>query len=153
MKKTHHSKNLEETEELAQRVARWIVKQKPNQKALVLALTGKLGSGKTTFVQDLAQSLGVEEKILSPTFVILKKFDLPSLNFETFYHVDCYRIEDPEELLKLGFEEIVQDPQNVVVIEWADKVKSTLPSHYLKLDFEVEGRERKINIKSIQNEE
>ncbi len=149
MKKTYHSENLTEAEELAKQVAQWIVEQK-KEKALVLALVGELGSGKTTFVQNLAEALGIKEKVLSPTYLILKKFDFPQSSFTTFYHIDCYRIEEPEELLKLGFEEIVNNPENVVVIEWADKIRSVLPDHYLKLNFEVTGEEkRKINIKSI----
>lgn len=150
--KTYHSESLTETEELADQVAQWVVEQEPSQEALVLALTGKLGSGKTTFVQSFSEALGVEEKVLSPTFVILKKFGLSRSDFETLYHVDCYRVEEPEELLKLNFKEIIEDPQNVVIIEWADKIESILPDQYLKLDFQVEGeQERKVEIKLVQN--
>lgn len=152
MKKTYHSESLTETEKLAEQIAQWVVKQEPSQEALILALTGKLGSGKTTFVQSFSEALGVEEKVLSPTFVILKKFGLSRSGFKTLYHVDCYRVEEPEELLKLDFKEIIENPQNVVIIEWADKIKSILPDQYLKLDFQVEGeQERKVEIKLVQN--
>ena len=143
--KTFRSEKPEETEELAEYVAQWILQQNSEQGALVLALNGELGSGKTTFVQDLASSLEVEEKILSPTFVILKKFNLSVSGFETLYHIDCYRVESSEELLNLDFEEIIKDPTNLVVIEWANKIKDILPENYLELQFKIKGkRERKI---------
>lgn len=146
--KPYYAEAPKQTRELAEKVAQWTEEQKLDS-ALVIALTGDLGSGKTTFVQNLAASLKVQEKVLSPTFVILKKFNLPQGKFTTFYHIDCYRLEQPEELLNLGFEEIVQDPENLVVIEWADKVKEILPEHYLEIHFEVEGKQkRKIKINS-----
>jgi len=148
--KTYYSENAEETKELANQLAQWIADQELRQEALVLALTGELGAGKTTFVQGLASFLRVEGKILSPTFVILKKFNISVSDFETFYHIDCYRIGNPEEILKLDFKEIVENPKNLVVIEWADKIKSILPEHYLKLNFEVyDKKKRKINVSKV----
>ena len=98
------------------------------KKALVLALQGDLGGGKTTFVQGLAKGLGIKEKILSPTFVVMKRFS-------TFYHFDCYRIQKPEEILSLGWQEIINEPQNIVVVEWAEKIKKLLPRDTLWLKF------------------
>ncbi|MEF8847293.1 MAG: tRNA (adenosine(37)-N6)-threonylcarbamoyltransferase complex ATPase subunit type 1 TsaE [Candidatus Paceibacterota bacterium] len=149
MKEIYHSEKIDDTKRLAEETAEWITKQDPEQ-ALVVALIGELGSGKTTFVQYLANFMGVQEKILSPTFVILKKFDLPEGNFDNFYHIDCYRIEENEELLKLDFGKIIEDPTNIVVIEWADKIEPILPTHYLKMEFKVVGeKERKIKSKVI----
>lgn len=150
MKKSYHSDNLKDTKKFAEQVADWINEQESKQQALVVALVGDLGAGKTTFVQHLGNTLGVEEKILSPTFVILKKFSLKYSSFDTFYHIDCYRTEKPEELLKLNFEEVVSDPDNLVLIEWADKIESILPNHYLKINFEVTGKgKRKIKTEII----
>ena len=150
MKKTYYSENLNDTEKLAEQIAEWATEQKLNKQASVIALEGELGSGKTTFVQSLGKKLGIEKKILSPTFVILKKFKL-NKTFDKFYHIDCYRIETPEELLKLDFKEIVNDPDNIVIIEWADKVKSILPDNYLKLKFKVQGKnEREVEISNKQ---
>ncbi len=150
MEKSYHSDNLKDTKKFAEQVANWIRKKEFKQQALVVALVGDLGAGKTTFVQHLGKVLGVEEKILSPTFVILKKFSPKESSFNTLYHIDCYRTEKPEELLKLNFEEIISDPNNLVIIEWADKIKSILPNHYLKLNFEVTGKgKRKIKTEII----
>jgi len=100
-----------------------------------------LGGGKTTFLQGFAKKLGIKEKILSPTFVIMRKFKIRenscpnSCKFVGFYHIDCYRIEKPKEILDLGFREIIQDPQNIMAIEWAEKIKKILPKNTLWINF------------------
>ena len=116
--------------------------------ALVLALQGELGAGKITFVQGLAKALGVKERILSPTFVIMKHFNILTFKrFSNFYHIDCYRIENPRELMELRFTKIVADPKNIVTIEWAEKIKKSLPEKTIWLKFEHRGEdERSIKI-------
>lgn len=105
---------------------------------MVIALIGNLGAGKTTFVQKFAKALGISETVTSPTFVILKKYG-------TFIHVDAYRITSTE-LLALGFRELVGDPRNVIVIEWADRVMDTLPKDAMIIKFEhVSATKRKIS--------
>jgi len=106
------------------------------KRAFVLGLVGDLGGGKTTFLQGFAKGLGIKEKILSPSFVIFRKFKVKSLRFKVFYHIDCYRIKKPKEILDLGFKEIVSDPKNIVAIEWADRIKKFLPNDVLTLKFE-----------------
>lgn len=95
--------------------------------AVVLALKGALGSGKTTFVQGFAKGLEVKERVLSPTFLVVKEFELSHTNKTRLYHIDAYRLESSQELLDLGFKSIIANPKNIVVIEWADKVKDILP--------------------------
>ena len=120
-----------------------------SNKALVVALEGDLGSGKTTFIQGLAQGLKVKENILSPTFVIQKDFLLKLKNFKNLYHIDAYRLKNPEELLELGFKDLIGNPENLIVIEWADKIKKILPKEILKIEFENLGEDkRKITIYS-----
>ena len=92
--------------------------------ALIFALTGELGSGKTTFVQGFLRGLGVRKKITSPTFVITKSYKLKAKSYQTVYHIDCYRIKRPSELLKLGIKEILNDSRNIVLIEWAEKINN-----------------------------
>jgi len=117
--------------------------------ALVLGLIGDLGGGKTTFLQGFAKGLGTKEKILSPSFIILKRFKIKDLRFKNFYHFDCYRIEKPEEILNLGFKEIISNPQNIVAIEWADRIKKILPKGTLILKFNFINRnQREIEILS-----
>ena len=120
--------------------------------AFVLGLVGELGGGKTTFLQGFARGLGIKEKILSPSFVIMKRFDISHKNpaFKAFYHIDCYRIEKVKEVLGLDFKEIISNPQNIVAIEWADRIWKILPRNTLILEFELKNRsKRKVKIRNI----
>ena len=150
MKQRHTSYSANQTKSLGKKLAQNILKFPLKKKAIVIALKGELGSGKTTFLQGFAKGLGIRDKILSPTFVILKNFQIPNSNFQHFYHIDCYRIKKPEEILALGFKEIVSDPQNIIAIEWAEKVNKTLPKESIVLDFKFKKeREREIAVKSV----
>jgi len=102
---------------------------KADKNALVIGLEGELGSGKTTFIQGLAKGLGIKETITSPTFIIFKKFDIPHQpsGIRYFYHIDCYRINQPRELIDLDFKEILNHSQNIIVVEWVERIKKILP--------------------------
>ena len=106
-----------------------------------MALEGDLGGGKTTFLQGFAQGLGIKEKILSPTFVIMRKFKIrvdscsDSCGFVYFYHVDCYRIQKQKEILDLGWKEIIKNPRNIIAVEWAEKISKILPKKKVKIKF------------------
>ena len=123
------TKSVEETKKISRQLLRGSDKgNKKRSNALVFALIGELGSGKTVFSQGLAELLGVKEKVLSPTFIIYRKHRIPKnkFGFSWFYHIDTYRVESEKDLSLLGFEEIVSNPKNIVSIEWADKVKDLL---------------------------
>jgi len=139
-------KNLKDTQKLAQDlIKKWQKEPGP----LIVALYGDLGSSKTTFTQFLAKALKIKEKILSPTFLIIKSFCLLSkTKFKFLYHLDCYRLKSAKDLVVLGLKDILTDKENIVVIEWAEKVERYLPRHTKKIYFEVVGHgERKITIK------
>jgi len=137
-----------ETKKIGSNLAHQILKNKLSKQAIVIGLEGGLGGGKTSFVQGFAKGLGVKEKILSPTFVIMKRFAIQNLRFINLYHFDCYRIEKPSELLELGFKKIIQNPNNIVIIEWADKVKKLLPPDASRIRFDfINEKKRKITIK------
>jgi len=126
------------TQKLGEDLAKDILKRGPQKQAIFLGLTGNLGGGKTTFMQGFAKGLGIKDKILSPTFVIMK-------HFGNFYHIDCYRINKPEEILELGFKEIIADPKNIVAVEWPEKIKKFLPQSTIYIDFEfIDDNTRKI---------
>lgn len=154
-----------QTKKLGENLAKEIFKNRPKDRAIVVGLEGDLGGGKTTFLQGFAKGLEIKEKILSPTFVILKKFQIPTKNYppsprtrlkgwqpsdlkpKTFFHLDCYRIKNSEEILNLGFKEIVSDPQNIVTIEWAEKIKKILPKKTILVKFKfIDKNKRKISI-------
>lgn len=103
--------------------------------ALVIGLTGDLGSGKTTFTQGFARGLGIKEKVLSPTFVLMRHYPLKIKNFATLTHVDCYRLDNPQELASLGWHDLIADPAHLMLVEWADRIKNILPPHFITLSF------------------
>lgn len=139
-----------ETKRKAALLAKTIKKQPLQKQAFIVALTGDLGSGKTTFIQGLAQELGVKENILSPTFVIQKDFSLSLNNFKNLYHIDAYRLKNPQELLDLGFADLIKNPENLITIEWADKIKKILPKNILWIGLENLGKnKRKIIISHL----
>lgn len=150
MKQKYLSYSTNQTKNLGKKLAQNILKFPLKKKAIVIALKGELGSGKTTFLQGFAKGLGIKNKILSPTFVIMKKFQVSSSKFQWFYHIDCYRIKKPEELLILGFKEIICNPQNIIAIEWAEKVNKLLPKESIILDFKFKKeKKRKIVVRSV----
>ena len=107
---------------------------------LIIGLKGELGAGKTTFTQGFAGGLGIKDKITSPTFVIFKKYSFDS---GAFYHVDCYRLKDAADLAELDFGEILRAKENIVLIEWAEKIKEILPKNTLWISFEYLDRSRR----------
>ncbi len=125
-----------ETKKIGFALAFTLEKKPINSKqASVIALEGDLGSGKTTFIQGLAQGLKIKESVLSPTFVIQKDFSLQLKNFKNLYHIDAYRLKNPEELLELGFKDLIGNPENLIVIEWADKIRNILPKGVIWMKF------------------
>jgi len=115
----------------------------------VVALSGDLGAGKSAFASGILATLGAEEPFPSPTFVIMHRYDLadPSPSgIRRIYHIDAYRLDDPEELRKLGFEEWVSDSQGLVLIEWPERVESLLSENAVVISLEtVSETERKIS--------
>ena len=103
--------------------------------AAVVALVGELGAGKTTFVQGFAQALGVKERVLSPTFVLMKIYPLTRRRFRHLVHIDCYRLGSPADLLRLGFGELLKDRDLLILIEWADRIEKVLPAHAVRCHF------------------
>lgn len=147
-----------QTKKIAGLLAKEISKTKFNSRgATVLALKGDLGAGKTTFTQGFLRGLGIKKKITSPTFVLVKcyksnvscfMFHAPCHKFA--YHIDCYRIKKSKELIDLGLKEILNNPQNIVLIEWPERIKKILPKNTIWINFEHSKNinERAISIKN-----
>jgi len=116
----------------------------------VLALTGPLGAGKTVLVQGLAWGLGVRERVISPSYVLMREHELrvKGKSLKRLYHVDFYRLEDASgEVATLGLPEIWSDGGNIVVIEWAEKGKDKLPERTKWIEFSGTGEgERRIKL-------
>jgi tRNA threonylcarbamoyladenosine biosynthesis protein TsaE len=105
--------------------------------AVVIALHGDLGAGKTTFVQSLAHTLGVTEHVTSPTFTIMKGYETTDEVFQNLIHMDAYRIDDESELAPLRFGDILQAPGTLFCIEWAEKIATALPANIIHLTLNV----------------
>ena len=150
VEKIYTTKSYKQTQKLGEKTAKDILETTTQKGAVVVGLKGNLGGGKTTFLQGFAKGLGVKEKILSPTFVIMKRFEIKNKIFENFYHFDCYRFEKPEDILELDFKEIISNPENIVAIEWPEKVKKVLPKNTTFIDFKfIDKNKREISFRNF----
>lgn len=105
-----------------------------NKKARVIALSGELGAGKTTLTKEIGKLLEIKNVIISPTFVIMKIYQTGEKSkyypqFKKLIHIDAYRLDDPLELLKFGWEELISDPNNLIILEWPEKVMESIGKH------------------------
>jgi len=114
------------------------------ERATIVALHGELGAGKTSFVQSVARVYGITENVTSPTFVILKRYPLTGTLFTNLIHIDAYRLESGRELEVLGWGELVQNPKNIIFIEWAERVKDVFPKDIINLSFEYKNERVRI---------
>jgi len=121
------SKTTKSTSEIAKKFLKELEGIKNSRRAAVVALSGDLGAGKTTFTKFFAKHLGIREKVSSPTFVILKKYPLKKRKYKYFYHVDAYRLKNEKELLHLGWEEIINNKEHLIFIEWPENVSKVIP--------------------------
>jgi tRNA threonylcarbamoyladenosine biosynthesis protein TsaE len=137
---------VSELEAVAERVLEILTTQNNIGLACVLALHGDLGAGKTTFTQTLARLLGVEEIVTSPTFVVMKGYELSNQPFGKLIHIDAYRIEEIDEMRVLGFEALLTEKGTIMCIEWAENIKSLLPENTIHIRFELDGEKRIITI-------
>ena len=135
---TYITESSEETKLLAEKLT-----QQLNPGDFV-AFYGNLGSGKTTFIQGLAKGLGIQRRITSPTFIILRHYKIEK---GLFYHIDLYRIETLKDLLGLGINEVLEDRTNIIAVEWAEKMGKLLPKKRLDINFEyIDENKREIKI-------
>lgn len=130
----------------------------------IICLKGELGSGKTTFTQGFLKELGVKGPYTSPTFVVLKEYKLATNNKQlttkkkkklsvvsgklSVYHIDAYRVKS-KDILNLGWKEIIDDKNNIIIIEWADRIKKIIPKNAVWIIFKwIDNNTRKIILKS-----
>lgn len=143
------TKSAAETKALGKKLAALVTKGDKNR---AFALTGELGSGKTTFVQGFSEGLSIAQRIISPTFILLRAYDVKHdlWAIKHFYHIDLYRLEGDlqKEMENLGLTEILKDKENVVLIEWAEKLLGLLPKNTVWINFDsVNENTRKISVK------
>ncbi len=153
--------SAEKTQAVAALLAKELDAKAPHP--FVVGLSGELGSGKTTFIQGFARALGIKRRLLSPTFLLMRSYKLPRLrgrshsgevkartsaSYRTLFHLDAYRLRHAGETEALKFKEVLRDPRNIVLIEWAENIRGALPRGAIRMRF-THGRktdERSITI-------
>lgn len=137
--KIYTSKNPAETFYLAGKIKNYYFK------GGIIILKGDLGSGKTVFVQGVAHFLGINKRIVSPTFVLTKVYQINM--FQKLYHLDCYRLSEGDSPESLGLSDIFSNPFDIVCIEWPEKIKKNLPQPIIELHFSILPKDfRKIKV-------
>ncbi len=135
-----------ETEGIGQELAHTLLVagEKGSGGPRTICLYGELGSGKTTFVRGFARGLGIATRLLSPTFIIVRRYPIAKQS-GFLHHIDLYRIAGEKELIELGLPETLADPDSLVLVEWAEKMGNLLPEHRIDVHFKVfEDGKRKI---------
>jgi len=115
----------------------------------IFCLSGELGAGKTTLLQGFAQGLGLHTRLLSPTFIIVRRYGLEN-TMNVFYHIDLYRIQKEEDLKSLGLMEVFSHPYAIIAVEWPERLGKFMPQKRIDITFEVTDEEkRKIIMKQL----
>ncbi len=149
-------KNIRATKNFVkQKLLKLIKKFLSKDKKLIIIFEGNLGSGKTTIIKEIAKNLNIKEDVKSPTFILwqIYRFKLNKKNF-FFHHIDLYRIEG-REILKLNLKKALNNPYNLFLIEWGDKIINYLKNHkflLLKLNI-LSKNKREINLIEINKNE
>lgn len=162
MKNVYISRSPLDTQNFAKEFAKNL---KPGD---AVALYGDLGAGKTTFIQGLAAGLDYKGKVTSPTFIIIRTYEISDrslralrplrglqrpltsdqqIKIKKLHHIDLYRVEGAQNLKTVGVEEFLRDSEAVAVIEWSEKIEKLLPKEAIKINIEVTGEnQRKIRV-------
>ncbi len=127
----HTSHSPEQTKKIAAEFAKKL------RGGEIVTLEGELGAGKTTFVQGLAEALGAEGPVRSPSFTIMNLYRIPKGPIREIVHLDCYRLKRPEEVQNLGLEDWFQKKDTIVLVEWPDMVPAVAwkPTHRLRFTY------------------
>lgn len=157
-------------EALGAHIARRILTQSTiyHLPSTVLALSGELGAGKTTFLRGFARGLGIKSRITSPTFVLARRHRMPKVRsqesgarrgtkktigsvlrtppFQYFWHIDAYRLRNEQDLGSIDFKDIVSDSHNIVAVEWADRIKKAMPKGTIWIRFAHHRKGRVIQV-------
>lgn len=124
----YHSSTDSETKQIAAQIA-----EAYGQTPGIILLSGELGAGKTTFVQGFAEAIGIKDKVISPTFVLMRQHPIPN-GQRTLHHIDLYRLDQVSDLNSLGLSEILSDDRNIVFIEWPERFTQPIPYPHLLIE-------------------
>ena len=98
----------------------------------IIALIGNLGSGKTTFAQGFARGLGIQDSVISPTFKLVSEYEGTHY---PLYHIDCYRLDSPEDFLNIGGENYLNPENGITLIEWAERIEPFWTDRWILIHF------------------
>lgn len=112
----------------------------------IIGLVGELGAGKTIFAKGVAAGLGIKKNITSPTFVVMKIYNIPAskIGIKSLAHIDAYRLKKPKDLVAIGALEYLGRPDIVAIIEWAEKIKKALPKKIIYVNINNKGNNKRI---------
>lgn len=128
--------SAEETMELGVSISKYL------ELGDVLTLTGELASGKTTFIKGILKGFNFLDEVTSPTFTLINEYNVKF----PIIHIDCYREENLNRWIEIGIHDYLNS-ENIIIIEWADKILSLLPKDSIKIEFSHKGYDkRKINL-------
>ncbi len=142
---THISHSAHETKEIGKELARTL------EGGDIIILKGELGAGKTAFTKGIAEGLGIEKEVMSPTFTLMSVYPVDHETIKELVHVDTYRLETYKDLIEIGIEEYLGRPDTLTIIEWPEKVEKLLENKKLIVVTLTAGTttERKITIETI----
>lgn len=129
------SESLRETANLVKFFAEEVQKTQSGKRALTIGLVGELGAGKTTFTKFFFRALGIKVRVVSPTFIFSRRYKTKRGPFSNVWHFDVYRFNSPREAKEVGLKEAIGNSHNLVLIEWADKIKGILPRGTVWVEF------------------
>jgi tRNA threonylcarbamoyladenosine biosynthesis protein TsaE len=144
------TENPKETKKLGRKIGNFLIQRKlqyngsvsRSKSGVIIGFSGELGSGKTTLIQGIAEGLGYESRVVSPTFLIMRQYHIPP-PFLYFYHIDCYRT-DSQGIIDIGLFDILQESRAVICIEWAEKIIELLPKNIITIECYVDNMERHV---------
>ncbi len=137
------SQSVDDTHDIAAKLAGRLLAGMPGRsRAAVVALRGELGAGKTTFTQGLAKALGVKERPKSPTFLLAKRYDVPGGTYR-LWHLDCYRLNGRQDLVALDLHSVFEDPANIVLVEWPERIGDGLPAQHIEIHMTHAGGDKR----------
>jgi tRNA threonylcarbamoyladenosine biosynthesis protein TsaE len=147
-KSTFSSRSLADTKKIARHLISAIVSRKKSSGAMVFALSGNLGAGKTTFTKEFLRALGVKQTVISPTFVLAREYTLGAGAYSKAYHIDIYRLS-AKEVHVLELKKIFEEKDSLVIIEWAEKIEKMIPKNATWIYFShgKKSNERRIEIR------
>jgi len=128
-KKIYKTFSEKETNNLAKKIA------KDLETYRVICLYGELGAGKTVFSKSFARALGVKSRVISPTFVLIRKHKIGAR--KNLYHIDAFRLSDSDRKDLEAINEILRENNAIIIIEWAEKIREVLPEKRIDIEFEL----------------